>query len=540
MKHEAGTVVGGRYEILALIGLGGMGAVYKVKDQETDLIMALKQMNVPQGGNQQYYEKRFREEMRLLEALDHPAIPKVTDHFVGEQARYLVMEFIEGPSLGRCLEFYNSKNQKFPEKHLVDYAIQMCEVLDYLHGRSQPLIHRDIKPDNIIVRKGSDRIVLVDFGIARGMDEESTKTMVGTMGYAPLEQVRGHPEPRSDLYALGVTLHHLLSGVPPQPFQLPPLQQVAPHAHESLVEVVNRATQSQAANRYMSAGHMRKALKEAKSRIDPDAAPAPVPQTAHKHREFKQLMDETQKKSHYAFFTIALLVGVLVSLGTLFFVRDLQTEMEIEQNKVRPPEVMIKYRPAPDPSGQPDEVATHSGRPHLKLLAVEERQAEHLSDWFARDPGQWRFAYQQNVDGDRLRCRPEQTGAVVFTNAEAPELVRVRMRLERSDHCNVVIQLGEVGIEQAYDPSREVYVTSLMNRQQRYSEPLHVSDELVSPLLTIEFRNNAAYLTAEGTNGRVEMPGVEAKIEKIGLLMVPPVSECTLKARDILVEKAEL
>ncbi|MBS2040012.1 serine/threonine protein kinase [bacterium] len=265
MDHQAGAVLQDRYEIEGSIGQGGMGAVYRARDLQSGMIVAVKQLRPDSaaGFNSQEMLARFDNEWQLLRTLNHPRIPRMLDAFRIDDSGYYVMEFIEGKSLDQVLRGYKSSGRRFPEELLLQYALQILDVLEYLHGLPKSLLHRDVKPQNIIVREEDGELFLVDFGLAREGGSATTKTLVGTLGYAPLEQVKGHPEPRSDLYALGATMFHMLVGEQPAPFDIPPLASVRNDIHPALAEVVDRACQDNVNRRYANARKMELAARQA-------------------------------------------------------------------------------------------------------------------------------------------------------------------------------------------------------------------------------------------------------------------------------------
>jgi hypothetical protein len=265
MLHEAGSVLQDRYEIEAPIGQGGMGAVYRARDRTNELVVAVKQLRPDAGAGFENQEMlaRFEGEWQLLRTLNHPRIPRMLDAFRVEQCGYYVMEFIEGKSLDQVLKGFKSNGRRFPEELLLQYSLQILDVLEYLHGLPKSLLHRDVKPQNIIVRDVDGELFLVDFGLAREGGSATTKTLVGTLGYAPLEQVKGHPEARSDLYALGATMWHMLVGEQPAPFDIPPLATVRNDVHPALAEVVDRACQDNVNRRYANARKMEMAARQA-------------------------------------------------------------------------------------------------------------------------------------------------------------------------------------------------------------------------------------------------------------------------------------
>lgn len=204
----------GRYSIVRCIGQGGMGAVYLAKDQRLGNSVALKETFF----NDDRSRRAFEREARLLASLRHPALPKVIDHFGESDGRFLVMEFIPGEDLGQLLE---RRGGAFAAEEVLSWGDQLLDALEYLHKQLPPIIHRDIKPQNL-KHTPDGQIVLLDFGLAKGTPLEMTSADPGvstfgyTRYYAPLEQVQGAgTEARSDIYALAATLYHLVTGVTP-------------------------------------------------------------------------------------------------------------------------------------------------------------------------------------------------------------------------------------------------------------------------------------------------------------------------------------
>jgi formylglycine-generating enzyme required for sulfatase activity len=208
----SGQIIHNRYRIARLVGQGGFGAVYRAWDMALEQPVALKE-NTSGGGDTQ---RQFEREAKLLAGLRHPNLPRVIDHFIlPGQGQYLVMDFVEGKSLGALLR---ERNLPFEEADAVKWVRQVSEALTYLHTRTPPIIHRDIKPDNIILTDDG-RAMLVDFGISKIFDESkgtTTGAQAVTHGYSPLEQYgRGKTDARSDIYSLGATLYTLLTGLVP-------------------------------------------------------------------------------------------------------------------------------------------------------------------------------------------------------------------------------------------------------------------------------------------------------------------------------------
>jgi serine/threonine-protein kinase len=269
---EAGALLNGRYEIVRRIGGGGMGAVYLAKDQHLgDAARAVKEM-VESHIDDAQHEKAindFRRESLLLTSLEHPSIPTIYDYFYDERAArfYLVMKYISGGDFAGRLR--NAPNGRIDEKTITDWAIQVADVLDYLHNHHPPIIYRDLKPANLMIDGNSGRVMLIDFGIARWVKhEEKGVTAVGTMGYAPPELFSGKVEPRSDIYSLGATMFHLLTGSDPQDNPLlifdftknPRPRQINPAMSTEMERILMRAVEYKPEGRFRSAGELREAL----------------------------------------------------------------------------------------------------------------------------------------------------------------------------------------------------------------------------------------------------------------------------------------
>lgn len=255
---------GGRYEVVHLIKSGGMGAVYLVNDTRLVTQCALKEMIdfSPTPEERRSAVERFQNEVKLLSTLSHPSLPQVTNFFIERGHYYMVMDYIEGSDLEALIRKEGAPGLKESFARFV--GIEICKVLDYLHSQTPPILNRDIKPSNIMVSKSGRRIYLVDFGIARSLSSTPyKKTAIGTEGYAPIEQYRGYPEPRSDLYALGATLYQLLTGKEVKALDFAPICTVNPVVSTDMESILAKALELYPENRYPSAMAMRAALEVA-------------------------------------------------------------------------------------------------------------------------------------------------------------------------------------------------------------------------------------------------------------------------------------
>jgi serine/threonine protein kinase len=267
-----GTVLHNRYTIVRKIGGGGMGAVYLALDQNLGgverAVKEMMQTSIEEDQQKKAIED-FRRESMILSTLEHPSIPTIYDYFFEENEGrfYLVMKYISGGDL--AAQVRATPEGKIEEKTVTEWAIQVTDVLAYLHGLPNTIVYRDLKPSNIMLDGKTGRIMLIDFGIARAINhQEKGVTAVGTMGYAPPELFSGQVEPRSDIYSLGSTMFHLLTGADPQnnpllifDFQKNPRpRQINPRLSDQMERILMRAVEYSAESRFASADEMRQTL----------------------------------------------------------------------------------------------------------------------------------------------------------------------------------------------------------------------------------------------------------------------------------------
>jgi serine/threonine-protein kinase len=272
---EEGIVLNNRYEIVRKIGGGGMGAVYLASDNNLGgVLRAVKEMVQAHIEEEQQAKaiEDFRRESMILSQLDHPSIPTIYDYFFDdEEGRfYLVMKYISGGDLAARLRA--APEGKIDEKSVTEWGIQIADVLDYLHNQPTTIVYRDLKPSNIMIDGNTGRVMLIDFGIARSINQKEEKgvTAVGTMGYAPPELFSGNVEPRSDIYSLGSTMFHLLTGADPQSNPLlifdfqknPRPRQINPQLSDQIERFLMRSVEYNASSRFGSAAEVRSVLTE--------------------------------------------------------------------------------------------------------------------------------------------------------------------------------------------------------------------------------------------------------------------------------------
>ncbi|HEV7889382.1 MAG TPA: DUF4268 domain-containing protein [Pyrinomonadaceae bacterium] len=299
-----GTILQGRYRVVRQLARGGMGTVYEAVDERLDAVVALKETSF--DGDE--LRRQFEREARLLARLHHPALPRVSDHFGEGAGQFLVMQFVEGSDLETLRR--ERPGGSFPVAEVLEWADQLLDALDYLHAQRPPVIHRDIKPQNLKLG-ARGRVMLLDFGLAKGYASRTSPDIPppsvrgGTLAYSSLEQLEGTgTDALSDLFSLGVTLYQLLTGVLPpavmtrlnavhngQPDPLRPAHEVNPQVSPGVSAVLMRAMSVARGQRPASADAMRRELREAaRQQVGRETAPTliatptllntPAPETA--------------------------------------------------------------------------------------------------------------------------------------------------------------------------------------------------------------------------------------------------------------------
>lgn len=264
MSLQPGSILHNRYRIEATLGQGGMGAVYKASDTNLGVPVAVKENLF----TTEEYARQFRREATILASLRHPNLPRVTDHFVIEgEGQYLVMDFIEGGDLRHRLE----RSGPVPEAEALPLFLEICDALIYLHSRTPPILHRDIKPGNIKITPDG-KAILVDFGLAKVADSSgstATGAKAMTPGFSPPEQYgTGRTDPRTDIYSLGATMYAALSSCVPEDSleramgraQLTPLRKRVPDLSSGTAKAIEKALAVRAEERYQTAAEFASAL----------------------------------------------------------------------------------------------------------------------------------------------------------------------------------------------------------------------------------------------------------------------------------------
>ena len=277
------TLLQGRYLVMRLLGQGGMGAVYQATDRKFGNAVALKETFY----NDLQLRKAFSHEARLLNRLRHAALPVVTDYFAIGERQFLVMQYIPGKDLEQLLADRKAQSQGvFQPSQVLRWADQLLDALEYLHSQKPPIIHRDIKPQNLKLTPRGE-VILLDFGLAKGIVTHQSQVSQSIRGYTPnyasLEQIRGTgTDARSDIYSIGATMYHLLTGEMPQdaltriaailmsqPDPLKSVSSMAPEVPAAIAQVIEKAMAPHPDQRYNSAAAMRQALRSVASSAPP-------------------------------------------------------------------------------------------------------------------------------------------------------------------------------------------------------------------------------------------------------------------------------
>ena len=389
------TVLQDRYRIVRQLGRGGMGAVYEAIDQRLGITVALKETLSSESS----MRKQFEHEARLLAGMQHPALPRVSDHFVEGNRAFLVMQYIGGVDLARII---SQQPGPFPCDQVIAWADQLLDALIYLHTRDRQVIHRDIKPHNLKLT-ATGQIALLDFGLAKAQPSDSSVTSSQaffgyTRHYAPLEQIQDQrTDPRSDIYALGATLYHLLTGIKPpdamvrasallnsEPDPLTPANKIHEVVGPQISAILGKAMAQKAEDRYATASEFREALRSM-GRTKKVGVKVEVPtrreeiadsevtsaRRAASVAEPKMTMVVSNKRFGPAGVTVVLAILLTVA-GGIFYVSRGRFEASVEAVTATPVNTVATQRP-PAVGRKPERprVSESAAIPLLKPRATE-------------------------------------------------------------------------------------------------------------------------------------------------------------------------
>lgn len=260
MPLEPGCVLRkGSVKIVRQLAMGGLSAVYLAQFENKELVV-IKEAVIPEDSPESIRQKAhemFERESRLLMKLKHAHVVKVMDFFVDHERNYMMLEYINGQDLRQFIK----QNGPQPERLVLEWAIQIANVLKYLHEQDPPIIHRDLTPDNLVFKEDGT-LVLIDFGAANEFISQATGTFVGKQSYIAPEQFRGKPVIQSDIYALGCTIHYMLTGVEPEALSESMPRELEPSVSIELNDLVVSCTQLEARDRFQSAAQLLPVLKK--------------------------------------------------------------------------------------------------------------------------------------------------------------------------------------------------------------------------------------------------------------------------------------
>lgn len=259
---EIGTLVDGKYKILNKVGQGGMSVVYLAMNEKANKQWAIKEVRKDGIKDFEVVKQGLVVETDMLKKLSHPSLPSIIDVIEDEDTFLIVMDYIQGNHLGKALEEFGAQ----PQENVIEWAKQLCDVLYYLHTRTPAIIYRDMKPSNVML-KPDGNVTLIDFGTAREFKEKNLAdtTCLGTVGYAAPEQFggMGQTDARTDIYCLGATLYHLVTGMNPcePPYEIKPIREINPTLSGGLERIILKCTQRNPQDRYQSCAELMYALE---------------------------------------------------------------------------------------------------------------------------------------------------------------------------------------------------------------------------------------------------------------------------------------
>lgn len=259
---EIGSLVDGKYKILNKVGQGGMSVVYLAMNEKANKQWAVKEVRKDGIKDFEVVKQGLVAETDILKKLNHPNLPSIVDVIDTEDSFIIIMDYIQGNSLNKALDEFGAQ----PQEHVISWAKQLCDVLGYLHSRTPAIIYRDMKPANVML-KPDGNVTLIDFGTAREFKEKNLAdtTCLGTVGYAAPEQFggMGQTDARTDIYCLGATLYHLVTGMNPcePPYEIKPIREINPSLSSGLERIILKCTQRDPNDRYQSAAELMYALE---------------------------------------------------------------------------------------------------------------------------------------------------------------------------------------------------------------------------------------------------------------------------------------
>ena len=387
---EIGSLVDHKYKILNKIGQGGMSVVYLAMNEKANKQWAIKEVRKDGIKDFEVVKQGLVVETDLLKRLSHPNLPSIIDVIEEEDTLLIVMDYIEGNPLSKALEEYGAQSQE----QVIEWAKQLCDVLGYLHSREPAIIYRDMKPANIML-KPEGKVTLIDFGTAREFKEKNLAdtTCLGTVGYAAPEQFggQGQTDPRTDIYCLGATLYHLVTGYSPcePPYEIRPIRQINPALSSGLEKIILKCTQRNPEDRYQSCAELMYALEH--------------------YEEIDDLYRKKQKKKLTAFiaasvFTVALIAA---GVGTSVMASNMKTNSynDIIDAAKKSASIADKEESYEDAI----EIKKEEATAYLGLIDTYKEDS-----YFSKEEESKIVSYLKNNKSDLLGKSPEDYAAICF------------------------------------------------------------------------------------------------------------------------------
>lgn len=321
---EIGSLVDGKYKILNKVGQGGMSVVYLAMNEKANKQWAVKEVRKDGVKDFEVVKQGLVAEIDILKKLSHPNLPSIVDVIDSEESFIIIMDYIQGNSLNKALAEYGAQ----PQENVIEWAKQLCDVLGYLHSRTPAIIYRDMKPANVML-KPDGNVTLIDFGTAREFKEKNLAdtTCLGTVGYAAPEQFggMGQTDARTDIYCLGATLYHLVTGMNPcePPYEIKPIREINPGLSSGLERIILKCTQRDPNDRYQSAAELMYALEH--------------------YEEIDDLYRKKQKKKLNTFITTSVLTVALAATSVWGYMSAENRKSENYDNIIKSAESAEDY-----------------------------------------------------------------------------------------------------------------------------------------------------------------------------------------------------
>ena len=498
-----------RYRILAQIGRGGFAAVYKAEDLHFySRLVAVKEMSQSGLSPRERAEAvdAFTHESQLLASLQHPHLPRIYDHFTQGGRWYLVMDFLEGETLEHV--FQHQPDQHLSLQETLDIGLQLCSVLDYLHTRYPPIIFRDLKPANIM-RAPSGHLHLIDFGIARHFKPGQTKDTIpfGSPGYAAPEQYgKAQTTPQSDIYSLGVLLHHLLSGEDPseKPFLLAPLHLAGSEELARLDSLIERMTQLEASRRPASIAQVQAGLQALAGRVSekrggvftlqapPNEPPAPERSSVGERpgQIQEQVPERPVNRSRRRLVIGGLLTGVALAAGAGSLLTLFPASHPPSKKPIPTP---LPVRGLPETNVMFGFDAQHTRFNSSERLLSPTNVSRLVIAWTALPDGGFIFPSSPTVSGDTLYVVSDE-GRLYALQAATGQIRWVSDPHWTAYSSTVCTPAVVDGVVYVCMPDQRLYAYDAHSGRLRWSSPASITLEVNAPATVVD---GVVYVTGD-------------------------------------------